>query len=307
MFSEIFPERYKGLDNQVIDSHGKVVYGWDDSSLLAAAMDRKPGCAHFKYNRQTKKYTFVEAGPGYTGPRVINNEKLNPIPKSVDLRGKYDDYKADYSSLEKSLIQKNWKQAERETVDLMLKVCNYRPSLRDGTILSGFNLIELDEFPIEIISEIDRLWLEHSNGHFGFSVQAKILKEFLAVNAQTDEFIFDINSFGRRVGWLIGTYWLNYGEQKFNIDAPKGHLPLPLPVIAQGAAWNAFSLRATCEYFGLPVFSPKDTSLALEYLSKGYMPEGFFTYKIKKVMRIKTIEKTKKYLEELTAMNFPIK
>ena len=77
---------------------------------------------------------------------------------------------ADYSQLENLLKQKNWKQADRETFILMLKVAKRESE-------GWLNLESIDNFPCPDIKKIDGLWVKHSNGRFGFSVQHSKKKE----------------------------------------------------------------------------------------------------------------------------------
>lgn len=66
---------------------------------------------------------------------------------------------------------------------------------------------------------IDQLWIKHSDGRFGLSVQQRIW----------DNVGRDYDKFGDRVGWRKGMFWnkewLYYGQFTFNQSAPQGHFP----------------------------------------------------------------------------------
>ena len=48
----------------------------------------------------------------------------------------------------------------------------------------GLSRQDLETFPCEDLLTIDRLWVEASNGHFGFSVQKKSGKNVVANGRQ---------------------------------------------------------------------------------------------------------------------------
>ena len=75
-----------------------------------------------------------------------------------------------YTQLETLLKAEKWKEADEETAKVMLEVV--------GQTERGFLMPDdLTDFPCEDLLTIDRLWVEASNGHFGFSVQKKIWEE----------------------------------------------------------------------------------------------------------------------------------
>jgi DNA-directed RNA polymerase subunit K/omega/uncharacterized protein (DUF697 family) len=117
----------------------------------------------------------------------------------------------DYSRLRNLLKAKDWKKADQETRDIVVKIAN-----RD---FAG----NLTTLPREDLRTINQLWLDNSNGHFGFSVQKRI---YLDLSKK-------VGDFGEKVGWRTeagmfgGIFaWKSYGWLTFNLNnAPKGHLP----------------------------------------------------------------------------------
>ncbi len=74
-----------------------------------------------------------------------------------------------YKKLEALLRAGQWKAADEETYELMIRTVGKEPGER-------FVIEDLRTFPCEDILRIDRLWEENSNGRFGFSVQKEIYK-----------------------------------------------------------------------------------------------------------------------------------
>ena len=101
----------------------------------------------------------------------------------------------------------------------MLKAAN-----RDGQANLGNDSIE--NFPCEVLSKIDRLWVNGSDGKFGFSVQQKIYVENCGgkLDGQYDEKVFEC--FGDRLKWRVNGQWINYSDVTFSLQAPTAHLPV---------------------------------------------------------------------------------
>ena len=124
-----------------------------------------------------------------------------------------------YRVLEAFLETKKWKEADAETVNLILKEA--------GREKKGYlNLNSINDFPCDVLRTINDLWVKYSDGKFGFSVQNRIWKEVGGdsnPNSQTYEKFCD------RVGWRSPIFWdvkmWYYNNLQFNIDAPEGHLP----------------------------------------------------------------------------------
>ncbi len=127
----------------------------------------------------------------------------------------------DYSSLRDLLANKEWKKADEETREIMLKI-----SKRDenGWLDRG----NIEQFPWQDFRIINRLWLEYSNSKFGFSVQKQIW-ENIEVASNND---FEVEkTLGDRVGWRNNNVWLKYEELTFDLSAFEGHLPSTLHLL----------------------------------------------------------------------------
>ena len=121
----------------------------------------------------------------------------------------------DYTQLKNLLAAQQFKAADRETQRLMHAWADRKQ--RTGPDLQ----LEL-QFPCKELRTIDQLWLQASNGQFGFSLQKEIWQETGQIAQE----------FGSRVGWHRDKQWLKYNGLNFNREAPLGHLP--------AAAWNAW-------------------------------------------------------------------
>ncbi|KAB8335219.1 hypothetical protein SD80_002430 [Scytonema tolypothrichoides VB-61278] len=131
--------------------------------------------------------------------------------------------RVDYTRLREFLAAGKWKEADRETADLILKVADRE---QEGWLKNE----DMENFPCQDLRTIDGLWVKYSNGHFGFSVQQGIWQEVGGkVNKVTECLL------GDRVGWRVKSNWLpydhdwlGYSNMTFSLNAPRGHLPARL-------------------------------------------------------------------------------
>ncbi|NCR13810.1 MAG: protein kinase [Microcystis aeruginosa G13-12] len=130
-----------------------------------------------------------------------------------------------YSRLQQLLAAGKWKEADQETDKVMLQVAGRE---RKGWLW----LEDIDNFPCEDLRTINQLWLDYSNGKFGFSVQKEIYESLTKQRI----YVYDQKmwrKFSDCVGWRKGGIfkewkWLSYEDYDltFEIDAaPKAHLP----------------------------------------------------------------------------------
>ncbi len=142
-------------------------------------------------------------------PPTIPSPQPAPQPvKLISAKG------VDYRQLDRFLASGKWKEADKETSRVMLKVAGREKLWLDKK--------SLEKFPCEDLLIIDQLWVQYSNGRFGFSVQKRIYQH-LGGTREYDEKIWE--AFGDGVGWRVKESWLSYNDLKFNIKAPSGHLP----------------------------------------------------------------------------------
>ncbi|MBD2129778.1 serine/threonine-protein kinase [Microcoleus sp. ZQ-A2] len=116
----------------------------------------------------------------------------------------------EYSKLQELLAEGKWQEADEETQAIMFEVFGY-PSIFNVSLYPE----NIKVFPCENLRKIDQLWVQHSNGRFGFSGQKQIWK---SVNKEW-------NFFCDRVGWRVNGNWLSYNNLTFTLEAPVAHLP----------------------------------------------------------------------------------
>jgi hypothetical protein len=132
-----------------------------------------------------------------------------------------------YSKLQQLLAAGNWKEADEETGKVMCRVA--------GRESEGWLRREdIDNFPCEDLRTINQLWLNYSNGKFGFSVQKDIYESLgstIKYNGEIED-VEVLEKFADSVGWRQGGGWLTgrqltFNSAVFNSAVPKGHLPVP--------------------------------------------------------------------------------
>lgn len=146
--------------------------------------------------------------------------------------------KVDYSKLERLLSENKWKEADKETENIMLEVSD-----RKGDGWMDFNSVK--NFPREDIKKINELWAKYSNGRFGFSEQIKIYLNKINPAGEFDESKWE--ELGDKVGWRKNRAWLKYSQINFhnNNNTPFGHLPTwvnkqapdGVPFVGGGKGW----------------------------------------------------------------------
>ncbi|MEG3889418.1 serine/threonine-protein kinase [Microcoleus sp. Z1_A1] len=120
----------------------------------------------------------------------------------------------DYTRLRDLLAAGKWKEADGETLKVMLKAARRE---KEGY----FDKESIENFPCDDLRTIDQLWVKYSQGRFGFSVQKKI---WLEVGGKVD---YETQcKLGDRVGWSKGGQWLDKSNLTWNKQAPAGHLPV---------------------------------------------------------------------------------
>ncbi|MGE5655177.1 MAG: GUN4 domain-containing protein [Actinomycetota bacterium] len=145
----------------------------------------------------------------------------------------------DYSELKRLLAAKEWKKADLETAKVMwsaahLAILALSEDERKEIFFDPDQVFtELDEniiknFPCDDLNTIDKLWLKHSDGKFGFSIQKQIYQSL----GGPQEFDWEIrDKFGNLTGWRVRDrsdkyYWRRFDQFEYDFGkAPRGHLP----------------------------------------------------------------------------------
>jgi len=137
--------------------------------------------------------------------------------------------------LETLLKAHQWKEADEETYRLMITAVGKD----EGQYFTGEELLN---FPCDALKAIDDLWVKHSNGHFGFSVQKQIYVECggeLDGKYPGDE-VWE--AFGDRVGWRKNNEWLTYSDLDPSFSSPQGIFPVGV-VVCVGWGFSSLAQR----------------------------------------------------------------
>ncbi len=147
---------------------------------------------------------------------VVNFATTVSNTSSNDLRSYLN---LDYRKLEALLKDKKWKEADEETINVMLQPCQKKE--QDWLEAMHYEKAEyIKHFPRKDLETIDNLWVKYSRGRFDFRVHKRIWKEVKE----------DYDAFGNRVGWREEGKWIYRSDIKYSLDAPFGHLPAKLIV-----------------------------------------------------------------------------
>jgi GUN4-like len=124
-----------------------------------------------------------------------------------------------YADLERYLKNEQWEEADDETYRLM--------NTEVGKNGEWFDPDDLRNFPCEPLRAIDGLWVKHSRGKFGFSVQKKL---YLECGGVLDGKYYKEawTKFCEANGWVVKGRW---APVEFDTSSPDGYLPLPRPDI----------------------------------------------------------------------------
>ncbi|OKH25417.1 GUN4 domain-containing protein [Chroogloeocystis siderophila] len=118
----------------------------------------------------------------------------------------------DYTLLQKLLADQDFQAADRLTLQKLCELAGPAAVQRKWLYFT-----EVENFTSTDLQTINNLWLIHSEGKFGFSVQREI---WLGVGKNWEKL-------WPKIGWKSGKNWTRYpNEFTWNLSAPRGHLPL---------------------------------------------------------------------------------
>ncbi|QGZ92683.1 GUN4 domain-containing protein [Microcystis aeruginosa] len=137
-----------------------------------------------------------------------------------------------YEQLSIYLDKENWKEADKETMQILLRIGDQiirgkrgiKIDLDRPTRLGWLEQKIVEQIPVESLQAIDNLWLRASKKQFGYSVQKQIWLDIARNSTKSFGVLFA--EFADQVGWLVDGRWtLSYDDFNFSLDAPDGHLP----------------------------------------------------------------------------------
>lgn len=132
--------------------------------------------------------------------------------------------KLDYNKLEGLLKVKNWKDADQETLVLILKAVGKSKD----ELPSKENINNL---PCTVLKNIDRLWIKYSNNRFGFTAQLLLNDE--CIKKYADFYPGEYRCFAEKNGWLKNDKWIKYSDIQFDLSSPVGHLPATVLILLE--------------------------------------------------------------------------
>ncbi len=157
-------------------------------------------------------FAYPESNRNEPITEAIASEPNSPIFPQDSLPSESAIY---YIELRDLLATGKWQEADKKTRELMLKISSAETK--------GY-LSEKDYeiFPCADLIKINQLWVESSQGHFGFSVQNQIWETIGGSRYADGSAYF---RFANAVGWRQSGLWLTEKNLEFNLNAVKGHLP----------------------------------------------------------------------------------
>lgn len=168
----------------------------------------------FLLERRTTVATPLE-GRAYQALYAANSAKATDFLQThfptglVPLRSERN---IDYGSLQQLLAQQDFEAADRLTLQKLCELAGPAAVQRKWIYFT-----ETENLPITDLQTINTLWLLHSEGKFGFSVQREI---WLSVGK-------DWEKLWPKIGWKSANNWTRYPQGfTWSLSAPRGHLPL---------------------------------------------------------------------------------
>ena len=124
----------------------------------------------------------------------------------------YTEKEINFDKLQLNLLEQNFEEADRLTSSILRQLAGKVAEKRGYVFYS-----EVKNMSGKDLETIDRLWKIYSQGKFGFSIQAKLLK---SVGKRYD-------LLWPRIGWKKDGIWTRYPSAfSWSLDAPDGHMPL---------------------------------------------------------------------------------
>lgn len=186
--------------------------GCDAIALEGIEEEHKP---ILKRKSQIKKPSFFNE-PNSQTPQTTRNR---PKPRET------------YEQLSIYLAQENWKEADKETMQILLRIAdtNEKRGRLKPTQKGWLTEENVKKIPIESLQKINNLWLAASDSKFGYSVQKQIWLDVTQVESIDDSKVrYNVlfGDFADQVGWQVDGHWLlSYDSFDFSLNAPDGHLP----------------------------------------------------------------------------------
>ncbi|MBE9042169.1 GUN4 domain-containing protein [Oscillatoriales cyanobacterium LEGE 11467] len=181
---------------------------------------------------------FMQVADGNLFQWQENTRTLLDIKQPSILQNKSQKKQVSCAHLETLLSLKSWREADKETKQIVL-------TSRNKINSPGLEIEDVEELDIKLLEMIDSLWMKYSDNKFGISLQHNIWKKIISTpimygfirrlfskdnedSTQKDK--ENVYRFGEQVGWCQinkpdNQKWIPYKKLTFNLDACEGHLP----------------------------------------------------------------------------------
>jgi hypothetical protein len=168
----------------------------------------------FPIHAQSRIFSTIDSATEEITTPLTEEDVLNQIPTFLP-----SEKGVDYVPLATMLATGDFKSADQFTRDNLIKIAGSGAQARSFVYWT-----EVKDIPITDLATMERLWLQFSNGKFGYSVQKR---QWDICNGNFEKFI-------RKIGWtkLDGGVerklkWFGANEFIYDVEnAPVGHLPL---------------------------------------------------------------------------------
>lgn len=184
--------------------------------------------AQDKLKKINAAYELISKSINGSSPKSNTSKSTSSEPPRAKTRcantSRKERASEEYSKLEDFLIASAWKEADLETKNIILKICNRAGS---GWLQGD----DIDTFPSVALNEINKLWFDYSDGDFGFSVQKEIWDNIILKCGYSKQLIIPErtkveNQFGDSLGWRTRSSWLSlYDSFDYDKLEIRGKLP----------------------------------------------------------------------------------
>lgn len=169
--------------------------------ILEEEQKQQTASTHPRSRSNTKKYML-----GFLGVLIV----------SIGGIWSHNQSTPNYPQLQTLLEKQDWKSADDETARILWEKVGRQEE-------RSLRIEDFKKLPCSDLRQIDALWTEYSNKHFGFSVQKNI---WLSNDVNSD-----LAKFVDRVGWgqrnADGVFiYRHMDRQVFDLSTPAGKLPL---------------------------------------------------------------------------------
>lgn len=180
--------------------------------------------------RRLLKYAVLASAGGGAAfiMRILTTSESptpEPTPTESPTPEPNDNIKQQIKRLEYLLSNGRWKEADQQTDRVMRMIAVPQAEDFYDHKKAWIEPEKIANLPCGTLQTIDKLWVNASNGRFGFSVQRNLWQSVGGVPDATKGGS-TYNDLAEEVGWRDNDKWLpGYNALTFDLSAPSGHFP----------------------------------------------------------------------------------